>query len=79
MPFYANPYTQEKKLATFWVIATLKATLDTTDLSRVHELRQVALPEGWREAVIFLDHKPCQNVSRPRSSTRSLLTKPYPG
>ncbi len=41
----------------------MKAMLNTTDLRRVHELRQVALPEGWREAWIFLDHEPCDNVS----------------
>ena len=54
---------QEKKLAIFWVIAALKATLDTTDLTRVHELRQAAVAKDWSEAWILLDHDPCENVS----------------
>lgn len=49
----------------FWVIAALKAALDTTDLRRVHELRRAAVPEAWREARIILDHEPCDNVSFP--------------
>ena len=53
---------QEKKLAVFWVIAALKATLDTTNLTRVHELRQATMAEGWKEAWILLDHNPCDSV-----------------
>ncbi len=56
---------QEKKLATFWVIAALKATLDTTDLTRVHELKEAAVAKDWTEAWVLLDHKPCKNVSLP--------------
>lgn len=47
----------------FWIIAVLKTMLDSTDLERVHELRSIAIPEPWREAWIFLDHIPCENVS----------------
>ncbi|KAH6627574.1 hypothetical protein F5144DRAFT_277246 [Chaetomium tenue] len=43
------------------MIAVLKAVLDSTDLKRVHELRDMAIPEPWREAWIFLDHTPCKN------------------
>ena len=45
------------------MIAVLKAILGSTDLKRVHELQVMAIPESWKEAWIFLDHTPCQNVS----------------
>ncbi|KAK4033158.1 Serine/threonine-protein phosphatase 6 regulatory ankyrin repeat subunit C [Parachaetomium inaequale] len=51
----------EKKLAVFWVIAALQAILNTTDLGRVHELREANIPAPWKEAWIFLDHTPCGN------------------
>ncbi|KAL1839442.1 hypothetical protein VTJ49DRAFT_1512 [Mycothermus thermophilus] len=51
----------EKKLAVFWVLATLKAMLSTTDLSRYHELREADIPKVWKEAWVFLDHSPCGN------------------
>ena len=50
-------------MAVFWILAALRALLDTTDLRRMHELREVAVPEAWRGARIFLDHTPCENVS----------------
>jgi hypothetical protein len=51
-------------LATFWVIAALQALLNTGDLKRVAELRDMAIPEAWKEAWVFIDHEdPCSNVS----------------
>ncbi|KAL2136365.1 hypothetical protein VTI74DRAFT_4197 [Chaetomium olivicolor] len=74
----------EKKLAVFWLLAALKATFDTTDLRRVHELRDAAIPEGLREAWIFLDHTPCGNcweflhrIKRVTGITIYLETRPF--
>ncbi|KAK4138138.1 hypothetical protein BT67DRAFT_369462, partial [Trichocladium antarcticum] len=53
----------EKKLAVFWVIAALKAVLDTTDFRRMGELQETPMPDGFREAIVFLDHGPCYDVS----------------
>lgn len=47
----------------FWVIAALKASLNTTDVRRMAELRDAPVPEGFKEARIFLDHGPCSDVS----------------
>lgn len=52
-------------MAVFWVIAALKAILNTTDIARVHELRDAVVPEAWRVAWIFLNHSPCLSVSLP--------------
>ncbi|KAK4152655.1 Serine/threonine-protein phosphatase 6 regulatory ankyrin repeat subunit C [Chaetomidium leptoderma] len=51
----------EKKLAVFWVIATRKAVLNTTDLRWARELREVVIPEPWKTAWVVLDHSPCGN------------------
>jgi len=53
---------QEKKLAMFWIIASLKAVLNTTDLERAHELKGAEIPKAWKLAWIFLDNDPCPNV-----------------
>lgn len=50
-------------MAVFWVVAVLKAMLDSTDLNKVHELRGMDIPGPWKEAWIFLDHTPCESVS----------------
>ncbi len=47
----------------FWVIATLKAVLDTTDFRRMGELREVAVPGAFKEAKVYLDNGPCYDVS----------------
>ncbi|KAL2195461.1 hypothetical protein P885DRAFT_40533 [Corynascus similis CBS 632.67] len=52
----------EKKLAMFWIIASLKAVLNTTDLERAHELKGAEIPKAWKLAWIFLDNDPCPNV-----------------
>jgi hypothetical protein len=41
----------------------MQAILNTTDLGRVHELREADIPAPWKDAWIFLDHTPCGNVS----------------
>jgi hypothetical protein len=56
---------QEKKLAVFWVLAALKAVLNTTDFRRMGELREFNNPECWRTAWVFLDHTLCGNVGPP--------------
>ncbi|KAK3301637.1 uncharacterized protein B0T15DRAFT_405018 [Chaetomium strumarium] len=53
----------EKKLAVFWVLAALQAIRETSDLKRVAELRNAAIPEAWKDAWVFIDHIPCPNVS----------------
>ncbi|KAK3906514.1 hypothetical protein C8A05DRAFT_11753 [Staphylotrichum tortipilum] len=54
---------RKKKVAVFWIIAALKAILGTTDFTRLRDLRYAHIPAPWLEAVILLDHKPCNNVS----------------
>ncbi|KAL2271939.1 hypothetical protein VTJ83DRAFT_1310 [Remersonia thermophila] len=64
LPMHAGRFLAshvEKKLAVFWILATLKAVLCTTDLNRYHELREADIPKAWQEAWIFLDHSPCGN------------------
>ncbi|KAL2020843.1 hypothetical protein VTK56DRAFT_7936 [Thermocarpiscus australiensis] len=53
----------EKKLAVFWTIASLKIALNTTDFRRLRDLRDSPVPEAAREAKIYLDHDPCQDLT----------------
>jgi hypothetical protein len=56
---------QEKKLAVFWIMAALRAILNTRDFRRMAQLRELDTPESWKTAWIVLDHTPCGNVSTP--------------
>ncbi|KAL2263925.1 hypothetical protein VTK26DRAFT_4306 [Humicola hyalothermophila] len=62
----------EKKLAVFWVVATLKATIQTTDYKRMAELRETIIPERLRTAKVFLDHDPCRDCLRFLDLIRSV-------
>ncbi len=72
-PVFMLTGIQEKKLAVFWAIAALRATLDTTDLTRVHELKGAAIADGWREAWILLDNDPCGNVRLPFPGNKTTI------
>ncbi|KAK0716446.1 hypothetical protein B0T21DRAFT_425627 [Apiosordaria backusii] len=53
----------EKKLAIWWVVEALKKVLGTPDVGRMPELRGAEVPRYYKEARLFLDHGPCQDVS----------------
>ncbi|KAK0670681.1 hypothetical protein QBC41DRAFT_354907 [Cercophora samala] len=60
----------EKKLAVWWVLEALKEVLKTSDVGRLRELREADVPIYYREARLFLDHGPCQDVSNPQLTPR---------
>ncbi|KAK4106961.1 hypothetical protein N658DRAFT_413855 [Parathielavia hyrcaniae] len=64
----------EEKFAAFWVIAALKAVLNSTDVRRMCELRDAAIPEHWERAWIVLDYEPCGNVSLAHGIQQRSLT-----
>ncbi|KAJ4381930.1 hypothetical protein N0V85_008650 [Neurospora sp. IMI 360204] len=49
----------EKQLSTGWVLKLLQDFLQTSDLARMTELKQVELPSERSKAKIFLNHSPC--------------------
>ncbi|KAK4639802.1 hypothetical protein QC761_711580 [Podospora bellae-mahoneyi] len=51
----------EKKLAVWWVMKALKEVFNTSDIERLRELRGADVPNYYREAMLFLDHGPCQD------------------
>ncbi|GAB1320857.1 Serine/threonine-protein phosphatase 6 regulatory ankyrin repeat subunit C [Madurella fahalii] len=51
----------EKKLAMYWVIATLNAVLGTTDFRQMPKLQGAVVPDILKQALIILDHWPCGN------------------
>lgn len=54
---------QEKKLSVWWVRKVLRFCLDTLDLGRLRDLKDVEIPKRMIEAEVILDHEPCHNVS----------------
>jgi len=54
---------QEKKLSVWWVRKVIRFCLDTLDLGRLHDLKDIEIPARMTAAEINLDHEPCHNVS----------------
>ncbi len=55
---------QEKQLAVWWVEQVLESVLGTRDLRRMHELCTAQIPDRMKSAKVFLDCRPCDNVSQ---------------
>lgn len=53
----------EKKLAVYWVLEQIRYVFGSDDLARMKELKNINLPDGRKEATVYVDHEPCRDCT----------------